>query len=127
MCKSILILPVYKKEYLLKKLLLSIPKDTVDQVLIIWDLPNKGDINEIINLNLEVVIKKRTERLGIGSAIMLGINYTLKNKFDKMIIMAGNGKDDPKQIKQFLIALDNYQYIQGSRWIRGGNRKIYQN
>lgn len=72
-------------------------------------------------------IKVRSSKInyGVGSAIRRVIRYGLKNKFDICVIMAGNGKDNPLEIPLLLAPIidENYDYIQGSRFLKGGSFK----
>lgn len=60
---------------------------------------------------------------GVGYSIRKIINYGIKNKFDICVIMAGNGKDDPGEIPIVInpILKDDYSYVQGSRFLKGGS------
>ncbi len=62
---------------------------------------------------------------GVGFAIRKVIDYGIKKNFDVCVIMAGNGKDDPNEITKILnpIVLEDYDYIQGSRFLEGGSFK----
>ena len=62
---------------------------------------------------------------GVGNAIRETIKYGRRNNFDICVIMAGNGKDDPAQIPLLIkpITENDYDYIQGSRFLQGGSFK----
>jgi len=59
---------------------------------------------------------------GVGGAIKTGIRYALDNDYYAMVIMAGNNKDDPAQIGRLFrpILEEDCDYIQGSRFLKGG-------
>lgn len=59
---------------------------------------------------------------GVGRAIKTGIAHALQHGYEIIVIMAGNGKDDPQQIPRLLkpIFEDGYDYVQGSRFAAGG-------
>ena len=59
---------------------------------------------------------------GVGGAIKSGINYALTNGYQVTVLMAGNNKDDPLEIPKLLnpIIHQNYDYVQGSRFLKGG-------
>lgn len=53
--------------------------------------------------------------------IRMGYYWALKNKYDGIITVDGNDKDDTSAIDLFIEALDKgYDYVQGSRYIKGG-------
>lgn len=62
---------------------------------------------------------------GVGYSIRRIIKFGIKNEFNICVIMAGNGKDDPLEIPQLLTPIieDNYDYVQGSRFLKGGSFK----
>ncbi|MEK7616884.1 MAG: glycosyltransferase family 2 protein [Patescibacteria group bacterium] len=70
-------------------------------------------------------IISHTSNRGVGSAIRSVINFGLSNNFDICVIMAGNGKDTPLEIPLLLspIINDNFDYVQGSRFLKGGSFK----
>jgi dolichol-phosphate mannosyltransferase len=59
---------------------------------------------------------------GCGDAIRSAYRYALEHHYDVFVIMAGNGKDDPAEIERTLapILADEADYVQGSRFLRGG-------
>ena len=65
------------------------------------------------------------DRRGIGYAIRQGYRYALDNKFDLIVVMAGNGKDDPREIPRLTapILKEGIDYVQGSRFLPGGQRQ----
>jgi dolichol-phosphate mannosyltransferase len=64
-----------------------------------------------------------TERRGVGAAIRTGIDYALAHGFDIIVVAAGNGKDKPDETDRILkpILEEGYDYVQGSRYLKGGN------
>jgi dolichol-phosphate mannosyltransferase len=67
------------------------------------------------------VVEHETNR-GLGAALRTGIAYALKNHYDVVAIMAGNGKDSPQGIPDLVrpILEGRCDYVQGSRFLRGG-------
>ncbi len=59
---------------------------------------------------------------GVGAAIKTGIRYALDNNYYAIAILAGNNKDDPREIQRVFkpIIEDGYDYVQGSRFLKGG-------
>ena len=57
----------------------------------------------------------------LSAQLRMGFHYCLSEKYDSVITMDGNNKDDPKGIEQILSAMkSNIDFVQGSRFIRGG-------
>lgn len=75
---------------------------------------------------------RHDSRQGVGAAIRTAIGYALKNGYDVLVIMAGNDKDDPRQIPDLLSALADPEVmlVQGSRYKAqgrvGGDMPFYR-
>jgi dolichol-phosphate mannosyltransferase len=71
-----------------------------------------------------VCLMRNTKRKGVGAAIKQGIKHALESEYTIAVIMAGNNKDDPRQIRRLLkpILEEGYDYVQGSRFLPGGKR-----
>jgi dolichol-phosphate mannosyltransferase len=59
---------------------------------------------------------------GIGAAMQATFRYALKERYDIIVIMAGNNKDEPLEIPLLLAPIlnENYDLVQGSRFLPGG-------
>jgi len=57
----------------------------------------------------------------LGAQYRMAFSYAMDQKYEGVITMDGNGKDDADSLKDYIKALDEgYDYIQGSRFIKGG-------
>jgi dolichol-phosphate mannosyltransferase len=60
---------------------------------------------------------RHRKRRGVGASIRTAVDYAREKKYDILVIMAGNDKDDPDEIPLLLKALDEgYDFVQGSRY-----------
>lgn len=122
----IAIIPVYNEIGKIGKVISKFSKEFVDKICIIVDFPSDVIRNEIKSsakkIDVPIHLFENSRKRGIGYAIRLGIQYALKNRFDIIVVLAGNNKDDPREIPRFLDAIINhdYDYIQGSRFLLGG-------
>ena len=69
-------------------------------------------------------LKLRNERnMGIGFSIRRTIQFARESGYDVLAIMAGNDKDDPRQIDRLVrpIRDEGYFLVQGSRYLPGGD------
>ena len=119
------IIPVYNEIGKIGNVISKFSKRFVDEICLILDSPS-NILREEIKYSAEktdvpINIIENEDRKGIGFAIRLGIQYSIKNNYDIIIVMAGNNKDNPKEIPKFLDAIinENYDYVQGSRFILG--------
>jgi dolichol-phosphate mannosyltransferase len=69
----------------------------------------------------EFPIIRHPQNRGVGAAIKSGMRHALDNGYSEFCILAGNAKDDPRQISRLLAALRaGADYVQGSRFAAGG-------
>ena len=124
--RKIVIIPSCYNTPQVVKVLFAFKEKVVDEVCLIIDAPVENDlliVNRTINNCLVPVhLIINDERKGIGSAIRQGIDYAINMSYEIAVIMAGNGKDQVNEIPRLLapITLGNYDYIQGSRFLKGG-------
>ena len=122
------IIPVYHDPGNIQKVLTKFPDDVVDEICLVIDCATKEESEEIakasrqITTPVHVIFNK--ERKGIGFALKEGIEYALNDRCDLAVVMAGNNKDDPREIPRLLepILKESYDYVQGSRFLPGGKR-----
>jgi dolichol-phosphate mannosyltransferase len=60
---------------------------------------------------------------GAGAGIKSLLRYALDHGYDVIVLMAGNGKDHPREIPRLLAPIvdQDYDYVQGSRNLAGGS------
>ena len=68
---------------------------------------------------------KNDKRMGIGYSIKRGLRYALDNDYSCLVVLAANGKMDPRELPNFTLPIINgdYDYIHGSRFLKK-NTKI---
>jgi dolichol-phosphate mannosyltransferase len=126
--KKIAIIPVYNDTGNIVKVLVKFRDKSVDEICIVTDCATKDDLDEIgkaaTKIGTPVRVIRNEERKGVGYAIRRGIEYALGNGYDVVVVMAGNNKDDPREIPRLLtpILKEDYDYVQGSRFLPGGRR-----
>lgn len=93
----------------------------VDEILVIDDC-STDDTPKVIE-SRGVKQLRQPKRSGVGAAIRTAIQYARENKFDAIVILAGNDKDRPQEIPRLLkpILEDGYDFVQGSRYLPGGD------
>ena len=126
--RKIAIIPVYNSTANLVTALNKFRDNTVDEICLVVDCPSKDDRNEIgkatAQMRTPVHIISKRERKGVGYAIREGVEYALSKGYDVAVVMAGNNKDEPREIPRLLtpILREGYDYVQGSRFLPGGKR-----
>lgn len=63
--------------------------------------------------------------LGLGASIKKAFRYAVEHEYAVIVIMAGNGKDDPNEIPRLLAPIldDGCDFVQGSRFLPGGSHR----
>jgi len=120
--KIITIIPVYNEREKAAQVVKKFPAGLVNKILVVND--GSGDnTRQVVEATGRATILHNKNRQGIGFAIRQGLEYALKNNYDIVVVMAGNGKDNPQEIPKLIkpIIEDDYDYIQGSRYLKGGH------
>lgn len=127
-CRKVAIIPVYGQTNTIGKVLSKFEDSMVDEICLVVDCPTKVLLREIEisskKIDVPVRIIKNLRRMGVGYAIREGIQHALIHEFDIIVVMAGNDKDDPREIPRLLLPIlkEGYDYVQGSRFLLGGRR-----
>ena len=126
--RKLVVIPVYGQVGTIGKVLAKFTDPAVDEICLVVDCPTAGLLREIEiagkEIEIPIHIIKNSRRMGVGYAIRKGIKYALSNGYDIIVVMAGNNKDNPREIPRLLapILKEDYDYVQGSRFLPGGKR-----
>lgn len=93
------VLPVYNEAKAIKDLIAEIKKYVSDIVVI--DDGSTDDTLKIVR-DCSVVLLSNQKNIGKGASLSKGFEYALKNKFDGVITMDGDGQHAPCDIPRFL-------------------------
>lgn len=90
--------------------------------MVVDDASTDGTAQEIARRQIPFI--QHTDRSGVGKSLQDGIAWAEANGYSVIVVMAGNGKDDPAEITKLLAALqDGAEYVQGSRFLKGGGQR----
>ncbi len=124
--RRLAIIPVFREIGKIGTVMEKFNLDSVDEICLVVDAPDETILREIDEsrrkTQVPVTIIENPTRNGIGFAIKRGYRYALSQGFDLIVIMAGNGKDDPREIRRLTepISKNGFDYVQGSRFLPGG-------
>ncbi len=90
----------------------------VERTLVIDDGSRDGTGDEARRAGAQVLT--HPSRRGVGAAIRSGFHHALAEGFDVAVVLAGNTKDDPREIPALLapVCAGHADFVQGSRWLR---------
>lgn len=120
--KVIVIIPAFNEVGKIGKAVASIPKSDVDKILVVDDGSSDSTAQEAQEQG--AVILRNESRKGVGAAIRSGYRHALDNGYDIAVVMAGNSKDDGREIQLLTspIKTGNFDLIQGSRYLKKSDR-----
>jgi dolichol-phosphate mannosyltransferase len=124
--RTMAIIPIYQDGQKMLNVLNRFNPKTVDVVCLVADCVADEDLEKIQKTARAMGISLHTienqKRRGVGNAIRKGIKYALDERYDVVVVMAGNDKDNPQEIPRLLkpILEVGFDYVQGSRFLPGG-------
>ena len=120
---TLIISPTYNEKKNISSLIeiiLSIDKNY--HILIIDDNSPDGTANIVKELQLKyknLFLEERPGKAGLGTAYKYGFNWALRRNYENIIQMDADLSHDPKEIKEMVRLLNNYDLVIGSRYIDG--------
>jgi len=104
----------------LKKLINIFPQERFYDLLFVDDGSTDGSDKLIEKNGFELI--RHENNIGIGYGIREAIEYGRQNDYSIIVIMAANGKMQPSEIVRLIepITSDTADYVQGSRYLPGG-------
>ena len=123
--KILIFIPAYNVEKKIYSVVKRIPdfifSTNYIKILIINDNSNDNTFNEIekikINFNYDFDTLVSNNQLGYGGVQKLAFDYAIKNKFDYVIMLHGDGQYAPEELPKFISELNssNLDAVFGSR------------
>jgi dolichol-phosphate mannosyltransferase len=118
--RIVLVAPAYNEEQKIGEVVRRVPRDIVDTVLVVDDGSTDMTPNVAEKFGAQVIRFGRV--VGVGAAIRRGFEYAQGEKFDIVVVIAGNNKDSPEEITRLLdpICDGDFDFVMGSRFLAGG-------
>jgi dolichol-phosphate mannosyltransferase len=111
--------PVLNEEQKIGEVVRRMPREVVDEVLVVDD--GCTDRSPDVARDLGASVLPLGTTVGVGAALREGYRYAAKNGYDVAVVVAGNNKDSPEEIPLLLDRIaDGADFVQGSRWLKRG-------
>jgi dolichol-phosphate mannosyltransferase len=123
--KAVIIIPTYNEVENIEKLILEIFKfEPKIQILFIDDNSPDGSadlIRQLQQIYTNIHLLERPGKQGLGSAYIMGFRFALEKGYEYIFEMDADFSHNPREIPNFLKAIDKYDLVLGSRYIKGVN------
>ena len=128
--KVLILITAFNVERFIEKVILRLPnklkKSQLNfEILIIDDASNDNTLKKIISIrdkykDYKITCLSNKVNLGYGGNQKIGYHYAIKNNFDYIILLHGDGQYAPEKILDMLDPLinNNVDVVQGSRMIK---------
>ena len=115
--KILLIAPACNEGAKISRVVQRTPWNIVDRFLVVDDGSTDDTARVARDAGAQVLTLPATR--GVGNAIRLGYRHGRDEGFDIAVVIAGNGKDDPREISRLLDPLckQNADFAMGSRFL----------
>ncbi len=122
MQRVLLVLPALNEAGKIGATISKVPEGVVDAVLVVDDGSTDGTGAEAEALGAVVI--RHARNLGVGAAIRTGIFYARDHGYDVVVVAASDDQDVPAEIPRLLEPIEQgrAEFVQGSRYRRGGQR-----
>lgn len=123
--KVLIIVPTYNEKENVARLVSEIHRYQNEvHILFVDDNSPDGTANVIREIQKEtkqVHLLERAGKQGLGTAYIAGFKYAIAKGYDYVFEMDADFSHDPKEIPNFLRAIEENDLVLGSRYIKGVN------
>ncbi|NLO23291.1 MAG: polyprenol monophosphomannose synthase [Fibrobacter sp.] len=119
--KSLVIIPTYnEKENITLIITEVLSQNSCLEVLVVDDNSPDGTgaiVQDLVNENAKVHLLTRQEKLGLGSAYVLGFEWALARDYQRIFEMDADFSHSPKDLIRFLEKAETHDLVLGSRYL----------
>ena len=124
MDKILIFTPTYNESQNIEKFIKDVKSQSLDLDILIID-DNSPDntqhiVKDLMKFDDTIKLIVRKKKSGIDTAHKKAFNYALENNYDYFITMDSDLSHDPKEIRKFLEFSKKYDFVIGSRYMKGG-------
>ena len=123
MPKALVITPTYNEAVNLPTLIPQVLHTSTDiEILIVDDNSPDGTaaiVKDFQKKDPRVHLIERPRKMGLGTAYVAGFKFAIEHKYDYVFEMDADFSHNPKELLSFLLKIQEYDLVIGSRYIRG--------
>jgi dolichol-phosphate mannosyltransferase len=122
--KTVVVLPTYNERENILAIVPAIFQATPDvEILVVDDNSPDGTADVVRSLQgrfpqLHLLLRRGKE--GLGKAYLAGFRWGLDKGFEAVVQMDADFSHRPEDLRSLLVALPQYDFVMGSRWVAGG-------
>ena len=122
---ALIIVPTYNEVENIQPFLhqvLSLTPPEVEALVVDDDSPDGTGklVRSLKKENPRIHLLERREKLGLGSAYVVGFKWGIAREYSVVIEMDADFSHDPKYLQPMLDYLKRYDFVIGSRYVKGG-------
>ncbi len=121
--KGLVVIPTFNEAENIARLIPEVlSQDSRLEVLVVDDGSPDGTasiVKEMIARNPRIHILERPSKMGLGTAYVAGFRYAIPRGFDVVFEMDADFSHDPKELPNFLRAVETHDLVLGSRYTGG--------
>ena len=122
--KVLIFTATYNEAENIDSLINLIKLNTIESDILIIDDNSPDGTSDIIKtkqlLDNKIFLITRKGKLGLDTAHKEAYEFSIKNQYDYLITMDADNSHNPIEIKNILLNLEDYPFVIGSRYIKGG-------
>ena len=123
MNKTLIFTATYNESKNIEKFIDEVFKASNEVDLLIIDDNSPDKTFEVIKshnqIDKRLTLIKRQKKLGLDTAHKLAYEYAKKNRYEKLITLDADLSHEPNEISKFINLLNQYDFVIGSRYIKG--------
>ncbi len=123
--KALVIIPTYNESENIERIIKEVLNHTPNiNILVVDDNSPDGTaklVKKLQERHPNIHLLERDKKDGLGQAYLAGFKFALQNGYEYIFEMDADFSHDPKEIPNFLKAIDDADMVLGSRYIRGVN------
>jgi dolichol-phosphate mannosyltransferase len=119
--KLLIVLPAYNESGKIGRVVQKVKAiELVDCIVVVDDCSSDKTSDEALSAG--AIVLRHEKNQGVGAGIRTGIKYGIENGYEICAILSGDDQHEPKEIKRVVgpILKNEYDFIQGSRRMKGG-------